>query len=163
MKHIAARIAAAATLALFAHASFAADPVSKPAAAKPAKAVKTVAPAKKPAAPVSVNAEFASVVYKNAGSLVHNEEPQALLRAVVVLRVKVNEQNQWQAEVFRDNPDQPELTKVALDSVAQLPAPAGLSEAALTKLRNEGVIEAWLFQTDGRFALKALAKPQKRA
>lgn len=158
MKHIAARIAAAAALALFAHATFAADPVSKP-----AKAVKTVAPAKKPAAPVSVNAEFASVVYKNAGSLVHNEEPQALLRAVVVLRVKVNEQNQWQAEVFRDNPDQPELTKVALDSVAQLPAPAGLSEAALTKLRNEGVIEAWLFQTDGRFALKALAKPQKRA
>lgn len=158
MKHIAARIAAAAALALFAQAGLAAEPTGKP-----VKAVKTSAPAKKPAAPVSVNAEFANVVYKHAGGLVHDEQPQALLRAVVVLRVKVNEQNQWQAEVFRDNPDQPELTKVALDSVAQLPAPAGLSEAALAKLRSEGVIEAWLFQTDGRFALKALAKPQKRA
>jgi hypothetical protein len=159
MTHLATRLVAVAALALFAQAGFAAEPAAKPAA----KAVKTSAPAKKPAAPVSVNAEFASVVYKHAGSQVHDEAPQALLRAVVVLRVKVNEQNQWQAEVFRDNPDQPELTKAALDSVAQLPPPAGLSDTAMAKLRNEGVIEAWLFQTDGRFALKALAKPQKRA
>ena len=158
MTHTAQRLIAVAALALFAQAGHTVEP-----AKAPAKAVKTSAPAKKPAAPVSVNAEFASVVYKNAGSLVHNEAPQALLRAVVVLRVKINEQNQWQAEVFRDNPDQPEMTKIALDSVAQLPAPAGLSEPALAKLRSEGVVEAWLFQTDGRFALKALAKPQKRA
>lgn len=158
MTHTAQRLIAVAALALFAQAGYTAEP-----AKQPAKAVKASAPAKKPAAPVSVNAEFASVVYKNAGGQVHNEEPQALLRAVVVLRVKINEQNQWQAEVFRDNPDQPEMTKIALDSVAQLPAPAGLSEPALAKLRSEGVVEAWLFQTDGRFALKALAKPQKRA
>ena len=30
-------------------------------------------------------------------------------------------------------------------------------------LRNEGLIEAWLFQNDGRFALKTLAKPQRGA
>ena len=30
-------------------------------------------------------------------------------------------------------------------------------------VRNEGLIEAWLFQTDGRFALKTLAKPQRGA
>jgi hypothetical protein len=80
-----------------------------------------------------------------------------------VLRIKLNEQNQWQAEVFRENPDQPEMTKAALESVAALPAPTGLSPKAMDKLRGEGVIEAWLFQTDGRFALKSLAKPQRTA
>ena len=119
MTHTAQRLIAVAALALFAQAGFAAEP----AAQQGAKAVKTSAPAKKPAAPVSVNAEFASVVYQNAGSQVHNEEPQALLRAVVVLRVRLDAQNQWQAEVFRDNPEQPEMTRRALDSVARLAPP----------------------------------------
>ncbi len=110
-----------------------------------------------------LKAEFARVVYKSAAGQVHNEQPQALLRAVVVLRVKLNEQNQWQAEVFRENPDQPEMTRAALDSVAKLPAPTGLSPKAMALLRSEGVVEAWLFQTDGRFALKTLAKPQRGA
>lgn len=134
------------------------------AADAPAKAPAKAAakPAAKPAAAENINAEFARVVYDNC-KMVHNEQPQALLRAVVVLRVKLNEQNQWQAEVFRENPDQPEMTKAALDSVAALPAPTGLSPKALEKLRGEGVVEAWLFQTDGRFALKSLAKPQRTA
>jgi hypothetical protein len=131
------------------------------AADAPAKAPAKAA-AKPAAAPENVNAEFARVVYQHSKS-VHNEQPQALLRAVVVLRVKLNEQNQWQAEVFRENPDQPELTKAALESVAALPAPTGLSPKAIEKLHGEGVIEAWLFQTDGRFALKSLAKPQRTA
>lgn len=150
------RLVATATLALLLQAGHAAEPAK--AAAKPVAAKS--APAKKAAA-VTPNAEFAQVVYKHAGPQVHFEAPQALLRAVVVLRVKVNEQNQWQAEVFRDNPDQPEMTKAALESVSRLPAPAGLSDTCMNKLRGEGVVEAWLFQTDGRFALKALAKPQK--
>jgi hypothetical protein len=110
-----------------------------------------------------VKAEFARAVYKSSAELVHNERPQPLLRAVVVLRVKLNEQNQWQAEVFRENPDQPEMTRAALDSVAKLPAPANLTPKAAALLRNEGVVEAWLFQTDGKFALKTLAKPQRGA
>ena len=107
-----------------------------------------------------VKAEFARAVYKSSAELVHNNRPQPLLRAVVVLRVKLNEQNQWQAEVFRENPDQPEMTRAALDSVAKLPAPVGLTAKAAALLRNEGLVEAWLFQTDGKFALKTLAKPQ---
>jgi len=135
------------------------------AADAPAKAPAKAAakPAAKPAAaPENINAEFARVVYDHC-KLVHNEQPQALLRAVVVLRIKLNDQNQWQAEIFRENPDQPEMTQAALASVAALPAPTGLSPKALEKLRGEGVIEAWLFQTDGRFALKSLAKPQRTA
>lgn len=110
-----------------------------------------------------VKADFARAVYQHSAGKVHNDRPQPLLRAVVVLRVKLNEQNQWQAEVFRDNPDQPEMTRAAIESVAQLPVPTGLSPQAQQMLRNEGLVEAWLFQSDGRFALKTLAKPQRGA
>ena len=108
-----------------------------------------------------VKAEFARAVYKNSGAKVHDDRPQPLLRAVVVLRIRLSAQNQWQAEVFRDNPQQPEMTQEALASVASLPAPSGLSPRAAEMLRNEGLVEAWLFQNDGRFALKTLAKPQR--
>jgi hypothetical protein len=110
-----------------------------------------------------VKADFARAVYQSSSAKVHNDRPQPLLRAVVVLRIKLDEQNQWKAEVFRDNPDQPEMTRAALESVAKLPAPGALTPRATEMLRNEGLIEAWLFQTDGRFALKTLAKPQRGA
>ena len=105
--------------------------------------------------------EFARVVYQHSAARVHDERPQPLLRAVVVLRVKLDEQDHWQAEVFRDNPNQPEMTQAALESINRLPAPAQLSEPARALLKGEGVVEAWLFQNDGRFALKTLAKPQR--
>jgi len=143
-------------------AAQAADTPAKAGAKAPAKAAAAKPAAKPAAAPENINAEFAKVVYEHCKH-VHNEQPQALLRAVVVLRIRLNEQNQWQAEVFRENPDQPEMTKAALESVAALPAPTGLSPKAMEKLRGEGVVEAWLFQTDGRFALKSLAKPQRTA
>lgn len=110
-----------------------------------------------------VKADFARAVYKSSAGQVHNDQPQPLLRAVVVLRVKLTEQNQWTAEVFRDNPDQPDMTRAALDSVAKLPAPVGLTPKAQQMLRDEGLVEVWLFQNDGRFALKTLAKPQRGA
>ena len=102
-------------------------------------------------------------MYLSSAAQVHNEQPQPLLRAVVVLRIRLNAQDQWQAEVFRENPDQPEMTRAALASVAKLPAPVGLSAKARQALRDEGLVEAWLFQNDGRFALKTLAKPQRSA
>ena len=110
-----------------------------------------------------VKTDFARAIYLHSATLVHNDRPQPLLRAVVVLHIKLDELNQWQAEVFRDNPDQPEMTQAALESVAKLPAPVGLSPKAAAMLRGEGVVEAWLFQNDGRFALKTLAKPQRGA
>lgn len=110
-----------------------------------------------------LRADFARAVYLNSAARVHDERPQPLLRAVVVLRVRLDEGRRWTAEVFRDNPDQPEMTRAALDSVARLPPPVGLSAAAEQALRQDGFIEAWLFQSDGRFALKTLAKPQKGA
>ena len=108
-----------------------------------------------------VKRDFARTVYLHSATDVHNEQPQALLRAVVVLRVKLDEQGQWKAEIFRDNPEQPEMTQRAIESVQRLPAPVGLTAQARQVLQGQGVVEAWLFQNDGRFALKTLAKPQK--
>ena len=110
-----------------------------------------------------VKADFARAVYLHSATQVHDEAPQALLRAVVVLRVKLGDDGRWSAEVFRDNPEQPEMTRRALDSVQRLPAPVGLSDSEREALRTQGLIEAWLFQSDGRFVLKTLARPQKRA
>jgi protein TonB len=110
-----------------------------------------------------VKAEFARAVYLNSAAQVHNEQPQALLRAVVVLRIRLDAHDQWTAEVFRDNPDQPDMTRAALESVSKLPVPVGLSAKARQLLQNDGLVEAWLFQNDGRFALKTLAKPQRSA
>lgn len=110
-----------------------------------------------------VKADFARAVYLSSAAQVHNDAPQPLLRAVVVLRIKLNEQDQWQAEVFRENSEQPAMTRAALESVAKLPVPVGLSPRARQLLKNEGLVEAWLFQNDGRFALKTLAKPQRGA
>ncbi|MBX3636073.1 MAG: hypothetical protein KF683_11930 [Rubrivivax sp.] len=107
--------------------------------------------------------DFARAVYLNSATRVHEERPQPLLRAVVVLRVRLGDDDRWQAEVFRDNPEQPEMTRVALESVARLPPAVGLTREARQALRSEGLIEAWLFQSDGRFALKTLAKPQRSA
>jgi len=110
-----------------------------------------------------IRAEFARQVYAHAGDQINHGQPQAMLRAVVVLRIKLDESGRWVAEVFRDNDTQPELTQVALQSVAKLPPPTQLKPEVAEALRSNGLIEAWLFEKDGRFALKTLAKPQKRA
>ena len=52
-----------------------------------------------------LKADFARAVYTSSAGQVHDERPQPLLRAVVVLRVRLDGQNNWQAEVFRENPE----------------------------------------------------------
>lgn len=133
-------------------------------AAVPAAAAFVVGLAAGPALAQSadqVKADFARAVYQHSARQVHHDQPQPLLRAVVVLRIRLDDQQRWKAEVFRDNPIQPEMTQVALESVARLPPPQGLSQQAVEMLQGHGLIEAWLFQKDGRFALKTLARPQR--
>lgn len=107
---------------------------------------------------------FAQMIYEDSASDINRGAPQPMLRAVVVLRVRLDELNHWRAEVMRENDVEPGLTRKALASVEHLAtAPsvsvsAGLSE----QLHREGFVEVWLFQNDGRFALKTLALPQRR-
>ena len=46
-----------------------------------------------------VKADFARAVYLNSATQVHNDRPQPMLRAVVVLRIKLGDNDQWQADV----------------------------------------------------------------
>ena len=104
---------------------------------------------------------FAQMVYEDAGPDINREAPQPLLRAVVVLRVKLTEAGRWTADVIRENDEQPELTRKALASVGHLARRMEMSAAAAEQLHGEGFLEVWLFQNDGRFALKSLALPQR--
>jgi len=104
--------------------------------------------------------EFAKAVYSGSSDLVHDRNPQALLRAVIVLSVKLDESNQWKAEVIRGNEQQPEMQARAIDTVRRAPVPQ-LTEADRAELQRSGLMEAWLFDSDGTFQVKTLAKAQK--
>ena len=104
---------------------------------------------------------FAQAIYQDSSSDINLDAPQPLLRAVVVLRVRLDDRGRWAAEVMRENDEQPELTRKALASVAHLAKTVAMSAEAAEKVRREGFLEVWLFQNDGRFALKTLALPQR--
>lgn len=106
------------------------------------------------------HAYFANAVYQRNAGDIHRGQPQALLRAVVVLHVKLDETGRWVAEVIRENDQQPEMTRKALASVAALEPAREMSEDIRALMRTVGFTEAWLFQNDGHFALRSLALPQ---
>lgn len=112
--------------------------------------------------PDDVRKDFAHAVYDGSPELVHNRNPQPLLRAVIVLNVKLDDGDRWRAEVVRTNDEQPEMLVRAMETVRRAPA-IQLSEEAKSELRRNGLIEAWLFDNDGSFQVKTLAKAQRRS
>jgi hypothetical protein len=108
-----------------------------------------------------VRTQFARAVYDQSGAEINRDRPQAMLRAVVVLRVRLGAAGHWLAEVVRENDEQLELTQKALASVNRLVAEIEVSDADRRDLQKNGFMEAWLFQNDGSFALKSLALPQR--
>ena len=104
---------------------------------------------------------FAHMVYEDSAPDINREAPQPMLRAVVVLRVKLDELNHWRAEVMRENDVEPGLTRKALASVEHLARAMEVSAPMSEQLHREGFVEVWLFQNDGHFALKTLALPQR--
>ncbi len=115
------------------------------------------------AAPLDqVRRGFAQAIYEDSSRDINLDAPQPLLRAVVVLRVRLDDRGRWAAEVMRDNDEQPELTRKALASVAHLATVRHAREPVVEQLHRDGFVEVWLFQNDGRFALKTLALPQRR-
>jgi hypothetical protein len=112
------------------------------------------------AVPDNVKKDFAKAVYTGSPEFVHDRNPQPLLRAVIVLSVKLDENNQWKAEVVRGNDQQPEMQARALETVRRAPT-IQLSEAERAEMQRSGFMEAWLFDNDGSFQVKTLAKVQK--
>jgi hypothetical protein len=110
--------------------------------------------------PDDVRKDFAKAVYSGSPELVHNRNPQPLLRAVIVLNVTLDDADRWQAEVVRTNDEQPEMLARAIETVRKAQA-IQLSEDMRAELRRNGLMEAWLFDNDGSFQVKTLAKAQR--
>lgn len=106
------------------------------------------------------HAYFANAIYQRNAGDIHRGQPQALLRAVVVLHVILDETGHWSADVMRENDEQPEMTRKALASVASLEPVGDMPEDRRVLMRTVGFTEVWLFQNDGHFALRSLALPQ---
>lgn len=113
-----------------------------------------------PGVPDDIKRDFARAVYEGSPELVHNRNPQPMLRAVIVLNVKLDESENWRAEVLRTNDEQPEMLARAIETVRRAPH-IHLNDAAKAELRRNGLIEAWLFDNDGSFQVKTLAKAQR--
>jgi len=106
--------------------------------------------------------EFAQAVYASSPELVHNRNPQALLRAVVVLNIKLGEGNAWVTDVMRTNRDEPAMLARAVEAVKRVQihdVPDSLRE----ELSRNGINETWLFDKDGTFQVKTLAKTQRKS
>jgi hypothetical protein len=110
--------------------------------------------------PDEVKVDFAKAVYSGSPELVHNRNPQPLLRAVIVLNVKLDEREHWKAEVLRTNDEQPEMLARAIETVRRA-RDIPLSDEVKAELHRNGLIEAWLFDNDGSFQVKTLAKAQR--
>lgn len=106
-------------------------------------------------------AHFAHAVYAGSPDWVHDRQPQPLLRAVVVLRIKLHG-GALRAEVMRYNDEQPEMLARALETVKRV-KPADLPPEVQQRLTRDGVIETWLFDRDGSFQVRTLARPQRSA
>ena len=94
----------------------------------------------------------------NAGKI-YSGRPQALLRAVIVLKYFVDESGKLtRSEVVRTNHDKvAEATALAsLRGSAPFPRPT----PALLKRGTVEISETWLFNNDGRFQLRTVAAPQ---
>lgn len=104
--------------------------------------------------------DFAKAVYAGSPDLVHDRNPQPLLRAVIVLNVKMADDGHFVADVLRTNDEQPEMLARALETVQRAQVDA-VPEPVRQELSRNGFVEAWLFDSDGTFQVKTLAKPQR--
>jgi protein TonB len=104
--------------------------------------------------------DFAQAVYAGSPNLVHTRQPQALLRAVIVLNIKLSEDNRWQTDVLRTNSTQPEMLQRAIETVERARVELVPDDVRDELVRN-GITETWLFDKDGSFQVKTLAKAQR--
>lgn len=103
--------------------------------------------------------EIATHIHARNPHWVHEEQPEALLRAVVVARVKVDGSGRARAEIVRSR--DAAMSERVLQSVgAASPFPAPPRRLA-GSLATTGYTETWLFNRDGRFQVRTIARPQR--
>lgn len=104
--------------------------------------------------------ELAEKITKTSLAKVYREQPQALLRSVVVLEFEVDADGKLLSSIVRrSNHDQAaEATALAsLREAAPLPKPA----AILVRHGPVTLHETWLFNEDGRFQIRSTAQQQR--
>ncbi|AIY44056.1 hypothetical protein LT85_4898 [Collimonas arenae] len=85
--------------------------------------------------------------------------PQALLRAVIVVKYYINADGQLlRAEILRTNRDRKAETS-ALTSVRKA-APFPKPDGKFLRRGEVEIAESWLFNDDGRFQLRSIAEQQ---
>ena len=79
---------------------------------------------------------------------------------MVVLSITLGEDSQWRSQIIRGNTTQPEMVARALAAVKRVRADKVPEELRGELMRN-GFIETWLFDNDGSFQVRTLAKLQR--
>lgn len=91
---------------------------------------------------------------------VHAEQPQALLRSVVVLRFVVNKNGKLISSAIQRSNRDPVTERTALASLRNA-APFPRPPAKLLKKGRLVLLETWLFNRDGRYQMRSIAQAQK--
>ena len=90
---------------------------------------------------------------------VHTDRPQAMLRAVIVVKYAVDKNGTLlRSDIVRTNHDADAET-IALSTLRKT-APFPKPTRALLHNGRVEITETWLFNNDGRFQLRSLAQPQ---
>ncbi|WP_423680749.1 energy transducer TonB family protein [Undibacterium sp. WLHG33] len=91
---------------------------------------------------------------------VYSENPQPLLRSVVVVRYSINaDGNLINAQIQRSNKDR-DAERTALASLKNS-APFPKPHPQLLRGGRLDMSETWLFNDDGRFQIRSIALPQR--
>lgn len=149
--------------------------VSKSKKTKKAPAKKTKAAARKSSAkatqpkedPVAIAAslerykkELAQKISNTDPAKVHTEQPQALLRSVVVVRFVVDKNGKLVSSAIQRSNRDPVTEQAALASLRNA-APLPKPPPELLKKDRVELLETWLFNGDGRFQMRSIAQAQK--
>ncbi|CAN5115667.1 hypothetical protein BH10PSE17_BH10PSE17_30160 [soil metagenome] len=85
--------------------------------------------------------------------------PEPLLRAVIVMRIRVDSRGRTRPEILRSpNRELGQRTLRSIEVASPLPAPP---PDLATDLNRYGYTETWLYNRDGRFQIRTVALPQR--
>ncbi len=138
------------------------EDVKRKEASKPPKLDKKPDELVAPSKSLTINAYKRDLALRISQSNLNNiytERPQALLRAVIVLKYVINADGKLlRSEIVRSNHDKA-VENIALSSISNA-APFPRPAAHLLINGKIEITETWLFNNDARFQLRTIALPQ---
>ncbi|MET3117563.1 protein TonB [Undibacterium sp. GrIS 1.8] len=103
--------------------------------------------------------DLAQYITKHNADKSYSEQPQALLRSVIVLKfILASDGKLIKSEIMRSNHDK--VTEATALNSLRVSAPFPKPLPHLVRNGRLEIIETWLFNDDGRFQLRSIALPQ---